>query len=147
MGAYQVSTSEVIPAPPARVYAILKDYRQEHPAILPKQFFKKLTVLEGGNGEGTVFEAEMNVFGAKSTVRMRVREPEPGRVLVEEDPSTGMVTTFMVERLHDGEQAHVTISTHAQTSTGIKGLIERLASPPIMRHIYRAELKNLAAYI
>jgi hypothetical protein len=49
-----------------------------HPAFLPKNYFRKMEVEGGGVGEGTVFHAEMEVFGSKFAFRMRVSEPQPG---------------------------------------------------------------------
>lgn len=147
MGQYHVSASDLIPAPPLRVYHILRDYHKEHPAILPKPYFEALRVIQGGMGEGTVFEADMNVMGTKGSFRMSVREPEPGRVLIEEDAAIGLTTTFVVDPVQNGDQAHLTISTDGQTSPGFKGMFERLFMPLILKRVYRAEFKKLAAYV
>ena len=42
MSNIQVAVTEPIDAPPARVYAILADYRNHHPHILPKAYFVKV---------------------------------------------------------------------------------------------------------
>ncbi len=74
----KITESAIINATPSKVYVGLTDYRVGHPAILPKSFFKSLTVNEGGVGAGTVFTAEAEVMGSKSVVKMRVDEPQPG---------------------------------------------------------------------
>jgi hypothetical protein len=91
MGQYHVSESRIIGAPPETIYAILADYREGHPSILPQPYFKSLTVEEGGVGANTVLRVAMEVYGDKREFRLRVTEPEPGRVLMEEDPDAGTV--------------------------------------------------------
>jgi hypothetical protein len=75
--------SEVINSPPAQVYAIISDYHEGHPAILPSRYFTEMAVTAGGRGEGPVTTVAMNVFSAKILYELNVTEPEPGRVLVE----------------------------------------------------------------
>ena len=74
---------ERIDAPAAKVYGILADYRVGHPSILPEQYFGPLVVEAGGEGEGTVIRFTMKAMGKEHTVRARITEPEPGRVLHE----------------------------------------------------------------
>ena len=73
-----VSVTGEVQASAQTVYTILADYQQHHPRILPGSYFTNLVVEAGGLGAGTVFQAQMNVFGSKRTFRMRVAEPEPG---------------------------------------------------------------------
>lgn len=77
----RVAASAVMPAAPAVVYGILADYRAEHPGILPPEYFHDLTVEQGGVGAGTVIRLRMGGFGGRGTLRGRVEEPEPGRIL------------------------------------------------------------------
>ena len=144
---YHAEASDIINAPPERVYAIIADYHEGHPAILPARYFTDLTVTEGGQGEGTALTVHMNVFGVKALFDLVVSEPEPGRVLVEEDKSAGLVTTFTLEPIDGGEQTRLTISTDARASSGLRGLMERLANPVLMRKIYREELQQLAQFV
>jgi hypothetical protein len=83
VNSYQVQESEVINSPPAQVYAIISDYHEGHPAILPSRYFTEMAVTAGGRGEGPVTTVAMNVFSAKILYELNVTEPEPGRVLVE----------------------------------------------------------------
>ena len=139
-------SSQVFEARPACVYAILVDYHVHHPAILPKPYFAELTLEQGGRGAGTIIRVRMKVFGVEQVYRMTVTEPEPGRVLREEDSESGVTTTFTVEGLDDGEKARLTIATTARASRGIRGFFERRLNPPIMRRIFKKQLSKIAAY-
>lgn len=147
MSQYSVEASEIIDAPPEKVYAVISDYHEGHPSILPSRYFTELTVEEGGQGAGTVITVHMDVFGTKVLYHMSVTEPEPGRVLVEEDKSAGVITTFTVDPINGGGRTRVTIATKAQTSPRLRGVIEKLINPPIIRRIYREELHQLAEVI
>ncbi len=103
MSTIHVEVSDVIKARPEQVYAVLSDYRTGHPAILPKPYFTSLTVDEGGQGAGTRIQVHMKVLGAERHYQFVIREPEPGRVLVESDEAAGVTTTFTVEPLDGGE--------------------------------------------
>lgn len=147
MSPIHVEVSEVIDARPEDVYAVFVDYEVEHPAILPKPYFADVKIEQGGHGSGTVARVAMNVYGAKRDYRLVVSEPEPGRVLVETDPDAGLVTTFIIDPINNGQQSRVTIATDVEASPGFTGLMERLMNPPITRRIYRQELRNLANHL
>ena len=147
MNQYEVSVSRVIDAPPAAVFAVFADYHQGHAAVLPKPYFTEMTVEKGGTGAGTEITVHMNVMGAKVTYHMVVTEPEPGRVLQEEDKAAGVLTTFTMDPVNDGQATNVTLYTQAKTAPGLKGFIEKLITPPISRKIYNEELDLLAAYL
>ena len=147
MNHYEVSVSRVIDAPPAAVYAVFADYHHSHNAILPKPYFTKMTVEKGGTGAGTEITVHMSVFGAKATYHMVVTEPEPGRVLQEEDKAAGVVTTFTVDPMNNGQSARVTLHTRARTAPGLRGFIEKLITPTISRKIYNEELDLVAKHV
>lgn len=86
----KAESDRVIGAAPSRVYAILADYRYSHPRILPKDFFKSVEIVEGGHGAGTVLRVRGRLLGLTRELRMRVAEPEPGRVLTETDLKSGL---------------------------------------------------------
>ncbi len=134
-----VSTTAVLKAPPRVVYAILADYRDGHPHILPR-VFQNLVVEQGGIGHGTLIGYQMRILGATHTARARITEAEPGKVLVETDQVTGAVTTFTV--VPAGDDARVTITTEWNTP-GLRGWIESRIAPPMLRKIYAEELINL----
>jgi hypothetical protein len=146
MNTYHVETSAVIDAPAGRIYELISDYHSGHPSILPARYFSDLQVTKGGRGEGTEITVKMNVMGVSQVYQMTVSEPEPGRVLQEEDTAAGVVTTFTVDSLSDN-QSRVTIATTTRTNPGLKGWLEKLTTPPIARRIYREELDQLAAVL
>lgn len=141
----KASATEVISAPPRRIYTILADYRNEHPQILPRQYFSDFKVVQGGIGEGTVIEFQTHVLGQSRSVRAEITEPEPGHILTEKDIETGLVTTFIVEPINSGQKASVTVETKYQKS-GVMGFIERFTAPPLLRRIYKKELQILKNY-
>ena len=143
MNMYHAQESAVIDAPAGQLYEIIADYHEGHPAILPARYFSDLTIIEGGRGEGTVIQVQLNVFGTKTLFNLQVTRAEPGRLLVEEDEAAGVVTTFELEPLAGG-RTRVTISTEARTSPGLRGIAENLVNRPITRRIYREELQQLA---
>lgn len=147
MNQYEVSVSRVIESPPATVYAVFADYHEGHTAVLPKQYFTEMIVNKGGTGAGTEITVKMDVFGNKVTYNMVVTEPEPGRVLQEEDKTAGVVTTFTIDPVNGGKAAKVTLHTRARTAPGVRGFIEKLITPPISRKIYNAELDLLETYV
>ena len=147
MAYYQVEQSKIVNAPPQAVYDVFTDYHEGHQAILPKAYFKQVVVEKGGVGAGTEVVVQMDVFGSKQQFRLRMKEPEPGRVLVEEDVDNNLTTTFLMEPLNGGKQTEVTIRTKMAQKPGLRGLMERLVNPPIMRRIYQEELQNLSEYL
>lgn len=146
MGELQIVVTSELSAPPSAVYALLSDYQKGHPAILPKAF-TQITVLQGGQGAGTVVRADMRTMGQNSTFHLTVTEPEPGRVLVEEDAEAGVHTTFTVEPLDGGTRSRVTI---ASIMRGPRGPLAWLQGPMMAnytRKLYREELAKLDAYV
>ena len=131
------SAERTIPAPAAAVYALLADYRDGHPRILPPDF-SDLTVLHGGVGAGTEIRFALRLAGRKQTVEASVDEPEPGRVLSESYQEKNAVTRFTVDPA--GDQSHIRIETSWESSRGLAGLIERLIAPRMFRKLYAEEL-------
>ena len=138
--------SSILRIPATRVYSILSDYRVGHPAILPKQYFKKLQVEAGGNGAGTKIYVEMQVAGTTKSFHHIVSEPEPGRVLVEADADGSTVTTFTVEPVGDGSSCKLTIGTKFPARDGFIGAMERFLTSAVLRRIYAKEVAQLADY-
>lgn len=133
--------TKVIQAPPEKVYTVLADYNESHPAILPKHVFSGLVVEQGGIGAGTVVRVTMAALGTKQELHVTVSEPEPGRVLVES--GSGLTTTFTVEPVDAGRSSRVTITAEATPSPGPKGWIERLVTQALLMD----ELRLLAEYM
>ncbi len=65
-------------------------------------------------------------YGNAFEYRLVVTEPEPGRVLLEEDVSEDVVAKFPVGPLNGGDKYRVTIPNTARTSPGIRGVLEKL---------------------
>src|SRR5689334_17379923 len=111
----------VIPAPADVIYAILADYRTGHPQIVPKPYFTRLEVEQGGVGAGTVIRVYMRVLGREVISQHEVLEPEPGRVLVEKDLHADMSTTFTLTPLEDGRRTQLRITTEWVAKPGPLG--------------------------
>jgi hypothetical protein len=142
-----VEYSATLNARPEQVYAVFRDYKVSHPAILPKPYFEYLNVDEGGLGAGTKFTAGMNIYGNKSVLVAKVSEPEPGRLIVERDDEDRIVTSFIMAPVENGQKTLTTLKTVAKTSGGFQGLIERFMMPSVLKMIYKKELANVEAYI
>ncbi len=140
-----IEVSKIINATLPTVYAILADYNKGHQRILPRRYFKKMTVLEGGRGGGTRVRVDMSVFGSKSTMNFLVSEPEPGRVLVETDSTAGVITRFTLEPTGE-RQTQVTITSSMVISQGLRGSLARFFNKRLIRGIYNQELKMLESY-
>jgi hypothetical protein len=143
--AYVVTASADMDAAPERVYAIIADYHEGHPSILPRQF-RNLTVEKGGVGAGTIIRFDVRAYGATTHFRSIVSEPEPGRVLVEEnlEPAPGK-TTFTVVGNPASRRTTVTFRTEMTSRSGLAGAVERFLSTRLLRKMYAEELRLLAA--
>ena len=98
----------------------------------------------GGVGAGTVTRFKVTAGGRTREYRMRVDEPEPGRVLTESDTGSSLVTTTTVSP-RDGASL-VQISTAWDGAGGIGGVFERMFAPRVMQAIYADGLERLNAY-
>jgi hypothetical protein len=147
MNTITVNESAVINAPAKKVYSIIADYKNGHPNIVPKKYFKSVDVEYGGFGAGTIINVIMTFMGREIYYRMLVEEPEIGKVISERDLKTGTVTYFTIERGKDENQSLVTIKTELALSSGIKGMIEKFTTPPVMRKIYKDELSQLNSFV
>jgi hypothetical protein len=140
------SESAIIDAAAQDIYRVLADYVTEHPRIVPRPFFQELVVESGGRGAGTVYRTVTQVWGRRQSFRMTVSEPEPGRVLREEDPVAGVVTTFRLTPLSE-TRTEVEIATEWAGQGGLRGWLERLFVPRTLRPIYRQELALIGKYL
>lgn len=141
MKSYRIKASAIIKAPAKNIYALLADYRDGHPHILPKKYFSTPEIEKGGVGAGTVIRFQMTVMGKTQPFRVSITEPEPGRVLVETDVETGTVTTFTVNPTSHKDQSNVTIATELKSRNGFLGILERFTTTRLLNRIYKEELK------
>lgn len=147
MGQIKAHLAAVLNARPEDVYATIADYRQGHPNILPKRNLYDLQVEQGGYGAGTTIRFKSRMLGVEQSFYQRVSEPEPGRVLAEQDIDSprNEVTTFSVLPVEQGRKAQVEIATTMNASPGVAGMVERAIVPAALRRIYREELGLLEA--
>jgi len=141
----KAKATTILAARPADVYATIADYRQGHPNILPKENLYDLQIEQGGYGTGTIIRFKSRALGVEQSYYQRVSEPEPGRVLVEQDIDSvqNSSTTFTVLPHEQGQKSHVEISTTMNSSPGLKGFVERVLIPLTLPSIYHKEFKLL----
>ena len=145
MGQIKAKSAATLNARPEDVYTIIADYRHGHPDILPKESLYDLQVEQGGYGAGTVIRFKMKALGMEQHFYQRINEPEPGRVLVEQDIDSprNVTTTFTVTPVEQGQKSHVEIGTTMNASPGFMGFMERIIVPLYNSRVYRKELKLL----
>ena len=90
-----VSAERTVDAPADVVYRYIADMHGHHPRFLPPAF-SDFQVESGGVGAGTVTRFTVTAGGRTRAYRMRVDEPEPGRVLTESGTGSSLVTTTTV---------------------------------------------------
>ena len=139
-----VEASAVIAAPAKRVYSIIADFRDSHGHITPPKYFGPLEVEKGGYGAGTIIKFSLTVMGQTSACRSIITEPEPGRVLVETETTSGTVTTFTVEA-DSSESSRVKIASDIPLR-GFQGFITGLMAPRVFPKIYAEELHLLESF-
>jgi hypothetical protein len=88
----RVVADRAVGATAEHVYRLIADFNRHHSRFLPPAF-SEFRVEEGGVGAGDRARFRMAVGGRARSVRMRVAEPDPGRVLAESDERSSMVTT------------------------------------------------------
>ena len=99
---------------------------------------------KGGQGAGTVIRFTTMVMGKEYHYHQVVSEPEPGRILQENDLDRDLMTNFTLDPINNGLQTHLTITTRMGVSKGIKGFFEKLMIPMALRPIYKKELQQIA---
>jgi Polyketide cyclase / dehydrase and lipid transport len=143
MATILVSAERSVDAPASAVYGYIADMRGHHPHFLPPAF-SDFQVESGGVGEGTITRFTVTAGGRTRPYRMKVAEPEPGRILTESDTGSSLVTRYTVAP--EGSKSLVRISTTWDGAGGVGGFFERLFAPRTMRGIYADELGRLDAY-
>ena len=142
MGTIHVAQEGQIGAPADLTYRLIAD-DTHHQRFLPEGF-SDFETLEGGVGAGTLHSFKIDAGRRVREYRMRVAEPEPGRVLTESDESSSLVTTFTVTP--SGETCVVKIETQWTGAGGVGGFFERTFAPKVMAEMYADELSRLDTY-
>lgn len=139
---HRVAATRRITAPAPLTYAIIADYRDGHPHIIPQRWFRNLRVESGGIGAGTVINFDMYILGSKKPAHGRVEEPSPGRVLTERYDD-GVLTTFVVEPAKDALACDVTIMSDLPVPGGFAGMLARQFLTWFLTRVFNAELELL----
>jgi hypothetical protein len=126
-----------IGAAPDLVYQVIADYQNGHSRILPSAC-SGYAVEEGGVGTGTVHRVTVTLGGQSQTFRMRVDEPEPGRVLRETEIDGSTSTIFTVDAYQDG--CRVRIETSWDAARGFSGLLDHLFGRHMVRRVLEDQL-------
>ena len=139
-------TERLVAASPQRVRAFLVDYQNNHPRILPAEYFRDYRVEQGGDGAGTVISYRLRAGGRERAYRMRVEEPtEGGPILEERDTGSSLVTTWTLSPAGEGEQTMVSLTSRWEGASGIGGFFERMFAPRALRRLYGEVLEKLSA--
>jgi uncharacterized protein YndB with AHSA1/START domain len=141
VGTVQASAERVVAAPPERVYALLADYREGRPKVLPDAY-EGYRVEEGGTGEGTVVAYTLNAAKRQRPYRIAVTEPQPGRELHEEDTTSSWAQTVTVTPEGSGS-SRVRIACSWQGANGVGGFFERTFAPKGVGRLYEEILDRL----
>ena len=128
-----------IEAAPDVVFHCLADYREHHQpgGFLPPAFSDQV-VTKGGLGGGTELTFVVSAGGRRRTVHSTVSGSAADMSLVER--SDGIETISSVEPLDGG--ARVRFET-VLDERGLRGILDRLFGPRLLRPIYEEELRRL----
>jgi len=142
-----IAATATIPASPERIWRVLTDYRVHHPAILPKDVFRELTVLQGGNGAGTKFRLTMRMGGKDHVSEIDVTTPRPGSVLVEAADDGSVVTTFTLVPADGGRATTLTFDTDYTLPAGFLLPLMRWVTNKVLGGLYKREMDQLTVYL
>jgi Polyketide cyclase / dehydrase and lipid transport len=136
----RASATIAVSAPPERVMAFLRDYRQSREGILPDNY-TAYRVEQGGEGSGTVIAYHFSAGGRERDYRLRASELDGA--LLERDEFSSFVNTWRVAP--SGTGSSVMLEATWTGAGGIGGVFERLFAPLGLRRIYSEILNRLAA--
>lgn len=100
--------------------------------------------MDGGVGAGTVVRFSLTLARRTNRATAYLDEPEPGRVLREEDPESRMTTLFMLDPVPAG--CRMRSETTRRPGPGPAAWIERLLVPRLLGPLDADELALLDAY-
>ena len=142
MATVTARATKAVDAPPDRVLAFLKDYREARPRILTDNY-SHYRVESGGQGQGTVIGYHFAAGGRERDSRLAVEEDGGG--LFERDQLSSFVNRWTVAP--EGSGAQVTLESSWQGAGGIGGVFERAFAPKVLQRIYGQMLDRLAAAV
>ena len=140
MGTVQAAAERSIAAPPERVYALIADYREGRPKVLPSSYVD-YRVEQGGQGAGTVVAYTLHAARRERAYRLEVSEPEPGRVLRESDSTSSFSQDWTVQP--EGSGTRLRIACSWQGAGGIGGFFERTFAPKGVSRLYEEILDRV----
>lgn len=143
MATLRLKAERFIAAPAEVVYRCIADFKNHHANFLPPQF-TGYKVVKGGYGAGTEVEFVTVTGGQSRAFRTRIEEPVPGKVIIERDTLSDLVTTTTVQP--EGQGCRVSFETVWGSAKGFMGVLEGLFAPSIMRKLYEDELARLEQY-
>src|SRR5262245_25281638 len=132
MAVISVVAEGAVEAPARLVYDLIANFREHHPNFLPRSF-SHLEIEQGGVGAGTIITFTVAALGRERRYRMRIDEPEPGRVMTESDTLSELITVWTVTP--DGDTSRVRIESRWEGAEGTAGFFERLLVLPTIRRI------------
>jgi hypothetical protein len=142
MATVTARASKAVNAPPERVLAFLRDYREARPKILTGNYSSYRVEL-GGEGTGTVVAYHFETPRRGRDYRLRVEEAD-GTVR-ERDEFSSFVSVWSVAP--DGAGSTVTLEGSWTGAGGIGGIFERLFAPRVLSRIYGEMLDRLAVSV
>jgi Polyketide cyclase / dehydrase and lipid transport len=142
MATVTARATKAVDAPPERILAFLRDYRDSRPKILTDNY-SAYRVEQGGHGEGTVIGYHFAAGGRERDYRVSVQEDGGG--LFERDQLSSFVSRWSVAPAGSGSE--VTLEASWQGAGGVGGFFERTFAPMRLRGIFGAQLDKLAAEV
>jgi hypothetical protein len=139
MGRVIARASKELAAPPDRVLAVLRDYRNARKPLLPANY-TAYRVEAGGAGNGTVIGYHFAAGGRERDYRLRVEEADG--VLREKDELSSFVSTWTVTPSEAGST--VTLEGSWDGASGVSGFFEGVFAPLGLKRVYGEILGRLA---
>lgn len=143
MGQVSASSTILINADPAKVLAAVADYEGVRSRILSPHY-SGYTVLQGGQGRGTVVEWKLQATKSRSR-QVRADVDVAGHTVIEKDANSSLVTNWTVAPAGPGSS--VTVKTTWNGAGGVKGFFEKTFAPLGLRAIQDEVLANLKAEV
>jgi hypothetical protein len=139
MAKVRASSSIRVRVPADKALAAVADYAEVRPRIL-SEHYKDFSVVEGGQGEGTVAEWTLQATQKRSR-NVKATVSVSGNTVTETDANSSLVTTWNVAP--EGDGSTVTTTTEWNGAGGIGGFFEKTFAPLGLQKIQHQVLANL----